>query len=447
MANLAYAQLSRKDIITYIPDFYSGQLEEAEEQANQQAQMTTQGGQKKKAVQDLEKNKLKVSAKQTKAGNLSGKEQKGRTQNYIKNISNITHPRPYFIVKEEFDDNLYNVKKEPLADYTTKLYPGLEFSSEAKQSKRKQNKKLGFYLNTGLQVLRYSKEDEHNHESPYGRGFLRFGRKRVSSFTSASSNYSRGTISALTDGSGKGFIDSWSHEFGQDFKIDLNKFDIGMQYNRTINQYHDAQFKSSDRIRDMLAMRNSLKITPKTKLFLEYAHGWADYYNDTSSSYSWDRYSTGLNGRIFKKLEGLVKIGYVFNKEKTLKDINGPSVSGALVYKASPHLAYNLNFVKGIGSTEMLTEAVAKIRGVNFGLSYLPAFNRKVRLTSKIYYSQTGSDYQTRDNILTLSFKSEYKFRQWLTCGLEYNFEDRTSKTDSHDYRNNIVTVSLASQF
>jgi hypothetical protein len=348
---------------------------------------------------------------------------------------------PYIIGIGEFTNNLYQTKTDPVNSYVTKLYPGFEFKRSTSQ------KKFDLYLNAGLQILRYATEDQNDHTNPYGKGFVKYGLGKFGFITSASVMRTRGTASDVGNQEVQRFVDSWIYEMGQDFKINFNKLETDIQYNRGLYSYVSDEYKPSNHIRNVIALRNSLKILPKTKIFVEYAHGWLDYDKNIAQNFAYDKYIVGLKGKIFKKLEGTIKGGYSSNKRKSVKDLNGKTIAANLTYKASPRLNYRLNVVQGLGDINLLAENITKYQGISLGCSYLPPFLKKIRLNGDVSYYQRGSDYQTRDNYLLVSFNPEYRFRKWLLFGLKYTFEDRTSKTKLQEFKGNTISLSVNSEF
>jgi hypothetical protein len=359
--------------------------------------------------------------------------------NYIKGIFKNTHP--YIAAIGQFDDNIYHTKGDTTYDYVTKLYPGFELKSKISP------KRFDAYLNTGVEVLRYAKNSQHDTASPFAKGFLKYNFGNLGFITSASSRRFRGTPSDLADEEIKEFIDSWQYDMSQDFKINFNRFDVDFQYNKSLSGYEEEEFKSSNRTKDVIALRNSIKISPKTRLFAEYAHGWVNYDKDTSKNFDYDRPVVGVNGKIFRKLEGTIKVGYNFNRRKTLKDLNGSLFSAFLTYKASPRLYYHLNAVNGLGDLNLISEGITKYKGASIGISYLPPFLKKLRVNSRVGYWQRGSDYQTKDNYWEVSFRPEYKLKDWLMFGIGYTFQNRNSKLQENDYRNNRIEISMFSEF
>lgn len=361
----------------------------------------------------------------------------------IKDIFKSMHP--YLTVIEEFNDNLFQFKGDQTVDYITKFYPGMIFKNKSFDDNN--NRKPEIYLNGGMESLRYARENQFNDQTPYGRGSFRFNLGRMDFYTYADAKRNRNSTSSLNEEDLKEFIDSWQYNYGQDFKLDLNKVDLELQYNHVEYSYLGAEVKMSNHTRNVLAMRDSFKISPKTKVFVEYAHGWIDYNKNTASNWDYDKYWIGLNGKISPKINGLVKLGYTFTKAKNVKDINGKGANIQLTYKASPRLNYRIDLVNAIGDPNLLSDSVTRSKGASLGLSYLPPWVKKLRLNTDVSYWQRGTDYQTRDNFFQLTCTPEYMLKRWLKISLAYNFEQRMSKTKSHEYTNNTLDLKVTAEF
>lgn len=359
--------------------------------------------------------------------------------NYIKGILKNTHP--YMVAVGLADDNIYHIKGDETYDYITKLYPGFEFKTKTSP------KKFDAYLNTGVEILRYAKNYQHNQESPFARGFLKYNLGKVGFGTFVSTRRYRSTPSDLEDNEIKEFIDYRRYDMSQSFKLNFNRLDIDLQYNRSLFGYEDEEFKSSNHVREVIALRNSVKIFPKTSLFLEYAHGWLTYLKSSRNNFKYDKPIVGLNGQILRKLSGTIKVGYNFNRRKTLKDLNGTVFSSLLTYKVSPRLSYDMKVVNGLGDINLINETITKYRGISLGCSYLPPFLKKLRINSNVGYWQRGSDPLSKKNHWQVSFRPGYKLKDWLMLELGYIFINKSSKAQDTDYRNNRIEFSVVSEF
>lgn len=493
---LAYAEISRKDLVSYTLDFYVNEekplskkaipkeevtsLPEYFSETNSLKPVQTKENQKKakkealvrkKAIKKALKEKSKKINKATLPPKPSGtklsfskltgeagekevasskvdleekikKEQSAEIAaekpSYIKGILKNTHP--YIMDISEFNDNIYHMKGDSTYDYVTKLYPGFEIKSKTSK------KNFDAYFNAGAEILSYVKTPKNNTQSPFASGFAKYGFGRFGFITSASGRRFRNTPSDLADEEMKEFIDYWVYNMSQDMKINFNRLDIDLQYNKALYGYEGEEFNSSNHSRDVIALRNSVKIFPKTKAFLEYAHGWMNYDKESSQNFDYDRTVVGVKGKIFTKLDGTVKLGYTQNRRKTEKDMNGSIFNATLTYKASPRLYYYLNAVRGLGNIDLISEGISKYRGVSMGVSYLPPFLKKMRINSKLSYWQNNSDEQ-QSNYWNISFRPEYKLKEWFIFGLGYVFENRSSKLQASDYRNNKIEMRIISEF
>lgn len=364
-------------------------------------------------------------------------EKDGSIKDILKNV------HPYLTAVEEYTDNLFHFRSDKIIDCITKLYPGLIFTNK----KPEDTKKPEIYLNAGMQSLLYARESQFNDQSPYGTGYFKFGLGKTEFYTYASAKKNRGTPSDIADFDAETFIDSWAYEYGQDFSLKLNKFDVQLQYNHAETAYIGDQLKSSNHMRDTLAMRDSFNISSKTKVFVEYAHGWMNYYKNHADDWDYDKYYIGLKGKISPKINGLMRFGYIFTKMKDRKDINGRSVDINLNYKASPRLNYNLQFVNTIGDMNLLSSSATKARGISLGVNYLPPHLKKLRLNTNVSYWIRGNDRESRDNYFNVYIGPQYNLKKWLRIGLQYGFARRTSKAPSHYYINNTVNLTVSSEF
>ena len=147
--------------------------------------------------------------------------------------------------------------------------------------------------------------------------------------------------------------DEWS-----DVKFNFNDLMLTYSTTKSLYGYEEEEYKGQIASgRD--CFKNSVQIF-RRQTVSRIAHGWINYGKRSASNYSYDRPVIGLNGKIFRKLAGTIKVGYNFNKRKNLKDLNGTLFYSMLTYKATPRLHYNLSAIKGLGSINLINEGVTK---------------------------------------------------------------------------------------
>jgi hypothetical protein len=411
--NQCYAQITRKELVNSTLDYYTLKTE-AEKKAEEQ----------KKKKEEIVKEEMKKA-----------EERLAKIKNFLADL------HPYLNVEETYDDNIYRLKTNKKSDFITKLFPGIQY-----RSKNLANR-TNLILNGGWQIIKYADRNIYNDESPYANAVFARGLGRYNLGLSASAKKSTSISSTFADNPIERFIDSWNYDFNADLKTDFNRFDYSLQYNHSVAAYEDNQDKLNNNSQDAVAFRSAFKLLPKTKLFLEYGHGWHHYPKKKANGWDYDKYLVGLDGKIFAKLEGTIKSGYMTTKQRTGKDINGNVVDVNLSYNASPHLRYSLGLVQGLGDTALITGNVSRNRGITLGCDYFPPFNNKLSLKTGISYWQRHYSWEEREDVFGASFGPSYKFKKWLILGLSYKYEKKTSELKVNDYKSNVTTLTITSEF
>lgn len=424
----SYAAVARQELISYTLDYYNsgGKIDE---------KLFTQ--------QKIDTNRPESAERKQEIEEVTPAERKewvlvNRTKAFLKDI------HPYTNINAEHHSNLYFVHTEAKEDFVTTIDAGLKFRSKLAKNK------ISLYLDGGDEIIKYASQTVQNTDHPYARGILKADLGKLGLAFMTSVDKSRGTASILENSNISRFIDSWQYSSGASAKFKLKRFESELQYNRFETSYLDEQDSPSNNNTQILATRNTYRIFPRTKLFLEYAHGWLYYFKNASSTWTYDRYWSGFESRILRKFFGEVKYGYIASNPKTGRHKSGNTLSMKLNYVPSRRLNVYTQVVNGVGESDLLNNTLDKIRGVFFGSSYFPFTNEKLRLQAQIGYKEDDlidSNPNSRQKYFNFFFRPEYKLKKWLTVGLNYTYQERRCNVKSQEYIDNRVAFTLDSEF
>ncbi|MDP2922580.1 MAG: outer membrane beta-barrel protein [Candidatus Omnitrophota bacterium] len=438
----SYAAVPRKELISYTLDYYAsgGKIEEVDQDAEARVQKQEQD----KTIETQAEERNAAEGKEIKkegAVGIEGEEIKkeGKWSNRVKVFLKNVHP--YAKVKAQYDDNVYLIRSDEVEDFVTTIDAGLLL-----QSKLSKNK-IQVFLDGGEEITRYASQTKNNISHPYARGLMNWNLGKVGLAFTGGVDKNHTPASLAEDIEEKVFITNWVYNYGSSFKFNLRRFESELQYNHRGYSYIGEENTPSNNNRDILAIRNSFKIFSKTKVFLEYAHGWLDYFKDKDSSLNYDRYWIGLDGTFLRKLSGEVKYGYVASNPKIGKHQHGSNMSMKLNYKPSRRLGFYTEVFKGFGDSGLMNDTINKTRGVRLGASYLPLSNRRLRLQTSVSYKEQDLDPDLRNKYFTFNFIPEYKLTKWLSAGLNYQYSERKSSDKLIEYIDNSVALTLNSEF
>jgi hypothetical protein len=439
----AYCAISRKDLISYTLDYYAGgqEVEETEqpepaaaanaEEENKSVTTVNNQGKEAKANIEAEKGEQDINAQEPRP-------RETRIQK-IKRFLNQVHP--YAKVKTEYDDNIYLANSNTKEDFIARYDVGLLF--EPKTSKKKN---LEMFVLGGEKLLKYTHNPKNNTDYPYARAMATYKLDKFRLAALAAVDKTRGAASVLAGDSLNEFIDQWQYIYSSSLAFKARRFESQLQYNHFGYSYK-GDWTASNSNKDVLAIRNSLKISPRTKFFLEYAHGWLDYYKNVDNTFTYDKYWVGFEGRFFYKLSGEIKYGYLADNHKVGRHETGNNLGLKLDYKLSPRLILHTEMVNGLGESNLIDNSFVKTRGASLGISYLPLKNKRLRLQTGVSYKEQDSEPDTRDKYFTAYFKPKYQLMKMLALGLDYTFSQKNSNINVNEYIDNNVGLFLETEF
>lgn len=236
--------------------------------------------------------------------------------------------------------------------------------------------------------------------------------------------------------------------YGLTLKAGWKRFPTDLRLNRKETLYKE-DYKDSDITNDTIEVTSYMNIAPKTRLRGSYRYGIDDYpkrKGGTSRS-NYNEFKTGIEGKLSTKLKGGVNFGYKLTNYESDTDIKTTTLDTRLDYRLSRRLLFDLSLYRDISTTKYLTETWTKTNRYRVGCTYLPPFNKKISLNT--YFSYTAYKYDTAspEELYEISLTSDYALKKWLRITGQYKFAAKGSDTESVEYKNNIVSLKVTSQF
>jgi len=369
--------------------------------------------------------------------NLMGEEKQiDRMRDFFDNFTT------YLELKESFNDNIFRTSEDIEGDLVSELSAGLKFGDPVSE------KKTIIFADGGVLLKQYSEHDEHNVENPYFGLMISHGLGQFAAGLEYTFIKDQSSLTDVSNTAREGFVDYFQHYSRLNFDVNWNRFLWQLAYSHNEEAYEEEDnFKTSHSYKeDLGSFTGSLKVFPKTYFFLEYDRTWKDYNKGGSVDRAHDTYWIGINGKISPKVNGLIKFGYEeghFPEEHK----SSSAVNINLDYKASKRLAYNLEIERGVGSSSVSSDELDHSQRLALGCSYLPPFNKKLKLMARISLDSDEYESGREDKGYDFVLSSEYSFKHWLKLIAEYQFEKDDSDVTLAEYENNIVSFKIISEF
>lgn len=359
----------------------------------------------------------------------------------------LSYLHPYFNAGVIYNDNIWDVHDNVQSDLYLDVTPGVKFTfgdfEEAYTDKLQQS----LDLDLGARIVHsFLRDVDLNREAPFvglnyqlegGRNKIRLGNyfKKGYELQSQLAADLRGLAGYVAMDSDIG----WEYSF--------NRLGLGLGYKRTAYNYY-KDFKASNTFENNMGIITGFfRITPKTRVFLEYNYGQYDYTKSSTSAkdYNYNKFWVGGHGNFTKKLSGLAKIGYQ-NTEYFIGTVkNTMTIDSMLTYKQSLKNTFFLNFFCGDLTTGYSDQGLDHKTSLTLG--FLHNFNRRLGLKGD--FSLVKDNYETGrdDNAYLYSLSFDYAFRKWMKISLGYAYIDRISTDVTASYKSNKFSLMTKVEF
>ncbi len=351
-------------------------------------------------------------------------------------------PLSFYASQEaSFDDNIYLTKEDAKTSGISATTVGVDYSANVPDTG------LALALNGKAAYNAYS-EDPGKNSYFDGLAYASFGNS-IFNISDTFAYTSDPANSELTDRAKR--IKNAADIL---VKTSANKpIGIGFLAGDVLDKYIDDEFKSLNRNSASGGVRLYYNISPKTNIFAEYIHTDTSYSQSTAKDRDSATESIGLgvNGQIAPKVTGSAKV--TFDKRSYDKDIvgteNKPSVVGynlLLTWQPSTQNAVTLAGERKMEETIFGNNRYYLTTGVS--LTFMQKIFDKLEASLTAAYENMAyqeknpstwtyypSDKRT-DNIVKIRPALDYKFQQWLSAGIWYQYKSRTSNQD-FDYDSN----------
>ena len=203
-------------------------------------------------------------------------------------------------------------------------------------------------------------------------------------------------------------------------------------------------------------------MSPKTHFFAEYTYSDIDYQQEKGKVKNSHGHSIGLgvDGKIAPKVTGTAKITYdMRDYEHKYTATDGTEADkyndliGYYVALAWKPTARNLIRLSGERSMEE-TVYGANRYFTDTLVSLYASHDLTDKFTASLTLAWENMDYAKRvngkkrdDNLYIVRPELDYKFKEWLTAGVWYQFRTRHSNTDWADYDSNKAGVFVRATF
>ncbi|MCX5694969.1 MAG: outer membrane beta-barrel protein [Candidatus Omnitrophica bacterium] len=342
-----------------------------------------------------------------------------------------------------YDDNIYLTDSNRKTDLINILRPGVKLIFGDIQATKGMNR---IELDAGANLFSFYSRDGNNRQEPYGYFFSQFGKGRHKLTLNQSFAKNHSPVSAITIGGSGKFInykDSTTKFF---WESNYNRVGVEIFCTRVYDEY-EKEYKAGSTIeQQMYAPNIFFQPSPKTKFFVGYNYGWADYVKNTNKTNNnhYERYWVGAKGELTNKIAGIIKAGIENRIYKGLSSqLNVISAAMDLTYSHSPKTAFTLKLSQGNKDSSYVNSVLDK--GQDASVHAIYKFSRTLSLNlgtdfSRDKYDQSGTKSYSYNYIT----RFDYSYQKWLKMYLSYRYRNKDSNSPSDEYTDNIYSFGAA---
>ena len=241
----------------------------------------------------------------------------------------------------------------------------------------------------------------------------------------------------------------WSNVFNPILRTNFNRLDLDIGY-KHLDYDYEADYSGGDHHEDTFTFHQSLSLTTKMSLSLEYDRVRKQYAHplEASGNSITDRISLSLNEILSPITTGSISSIYETEdpKEGAQQRIFGFSVSTGYRITKRSDLGLSMQYLQDRQSQSKVgfnNEWSFSLSG-NHRFAFNPKFNLSLAYANNYrdLFKTENSDQETKSD--SFSFGLSYAFKRWLDFNLKYSYAKTNKNFEPHYYINSVTFTTEA---
>ncbi len=232
--------------------------------------------------------------------------------------------------------------------------------------------------------------------------------------------------------------------------MDFNKFSADIGYSFFIVDYHSDTLKNINRHENSVWTTGYVQVQPKTKALLEYKYKNIQYPDGVGRNANAHAIMTGLEGQLTSKMTGIVKAGF---KIKDYNSSDRDDFTNAVVHtflnydpleRVNIFLSYKREAFESTypGSNYYTGDHLRTDVNYKFGGNWVANANAKY-LHNGYPENAPTVNKKREDNIWGVGAGLDYVWKEWMTFGVGYEFDQRDSNISGKNYDRHIIMTDV----
>ncbi|MEA3328191.1 MAG: outer membrane beta-barrel protein [Candidatus Omnitrophota bacterium] len=361
--------------------------------------------------------------------------------------------RPFLSIRGQYDDNIYLTPGDEREDWITTIKPG--FVIEPVLTKH------NFIFDYLAELNFFSEYDNENNYNHLANTALRLNFNGVSLELSNMFHYfSDRAGSEVTNR-----IPRTQDQASVMLTSEFNKLDLSLWYeyhledyrtNDPIGAYHGQAltFEDLDTDEHQVGVETALKLWPKSALLFSGDYGIIEHDTGRKSDSEYFDLLVGMRGQPTAKCTVEGKIGYRQQDYQNDTGFNSVVFNGSLIENFTPRDSLRLDFTRTTNETVMPDNPYYESSFIGAGFRH--GFTEKFFGTLGFSYQRSdypaeitvaGKTAKRKDDYWSGGAGFSYRFTEWVTADLKYDYRARESNFSIYNYENNRISLTLTTSF
>ncbi len=240
-----------------------------------------------------------------------------------------------------------------------------------------------------------------------------------------------------------------------------NKIGFGLLMDDIYTHYLESDWESLNRNRINVGAEVFYNFSAATNAFFEATYSDIVYSSTTVNNSNGYNFALGMEGNIASKVRGLAKAVYSIRKydnDLTVGGIKADNYNDLLGYYVSLDFTPTSRNLIRLSGQRVMEETtfganryyVSSLVGLTLMQKIMDKWEASVNVSYENMYYPTslaaGTD-KRNDNMYVVRPALDYKFQEWLSAGVWYQFRKRASNTNTMEYDNNKAGAFIKAMF
>ena len=234
-------------------------------------------------------------------------------------------------------------------------------------------------------------------------------------------------------------------------------FGVGVFAQDIYKHYFEDAMKPLTRNRLNLGAQLYYNMSPKTNFFVEYMFSDIEYKEDLLKDNNSKTHSVGLGvkGQVAPKVTGIAKVTYdmrKYDEEDAYGDDEKNLVGYLLSLEWKPSTVNTIRLTGERGLKETIYGDNRYFKDTTLSLYADQKLSNKLTahvtlIWDQMHYDKYVDSTKRADDVFLVRPGVDYKFKDWLTAGVWYQFRARHSNLNAAEYENNRAGVFVRALF